>query len=188
MVKNLKGALHSFTILPKSYLRKKFLSMKLYPVFAILIVCFVFSCLNSDDEPIVNNFDPLEQWNQENDAFQDYFAQNNLNPQFDSLQGFYFTIDSVGVGNNPNINSIVTVRYKGYLLDGTVFDETMGSDSVAFSLTRVIRGWQLGIPKYQKGGKGTLFLPSFLAYGTQGSGPIPPNTPLIFDVELLDFQ
>ncbi len=79
------------------------------------------------------------------------------------------------------------VKYKGYLTDGTVFDQTTGSLSATFSLSGLIEGWQEGIPLLKKGGKGTFFLPSALGYGPSGAGSIPPNTVLIFEIELLDF-
>jgi FKBP-type peptidyl-prolyl cis-trans isomerase FkpA len=50
----------------------------------------------------------------------------------------------------------------------------------------VIRGWQLGIPEFKTGGFGKLIIPSSLAYGPSGSGSIPPNAVLVFDVELIE--
>ena len=80
------------------------------------------------------------------------------------------------------------MRYKGYLLDGTVFDETPGSDARTFFLYQVIRGWQIAIPLLQKNGKGTFFIPSGLAYGPFERPGIPANSVLIFETELVNFQ
>ena len=104
--------------------------------------------------------------------------------KLDSLtSGLYYLIETPGTGSNPPPTAQVTVNYKGYFSDENVFD---GSTST-FPLQNVIAGWQLGIPLLKKGGKGKLFIPSRLAYGSKGSGKIPPNKLTIFDVELIDF-
>jgi FKBP-type peptidyl-prolyl cis-trans isomerase FkpA len=102
-------------------------------------------------------------------------------------EGVYYRIDSAGVGGNPTLSNNVTVRYKGSLLDDTVF-ETSKVAGVTFPLSGVIKGWQLGIPKFKKGGGGKLIIPSSLAYGSSGQGSIPGDAPLVFDVTLLDFN
>ena len=68
----------------------------------------------------------------------------------------------------------------------TAADPTRREPTI-LSLANVISGWQLGIPEFKKEGKGTLLIPSALAYGSSGRGSIPPNTVLAFDIELLDF-
>ena len=102
--------------------------------------------------------------------------------------GLYYVIEEPGSGNSPNVNSEVQVRYKGYFLDGTVFDQTSGDNTAIFFLYNVIDGWQIGIPLLKKGGKAKLFVPSGLGYGYYGRGDVPGNTVLIFDVELVNFQ
>ncbi len=106
----------------------------------------------------------------------------------DSLpeHGLYYVIDEPGTGANPAAGSQVTVKYKGYNLDNKVFDQS--DNGITFSLTQVIKGWQLGIPLFKKGGKGKLIMPSRLAYYSTGSGTsIPPFAPLVFEVELVNF-
>lgn len=79
----------------------------------------------------------------------------------------------------------VWVRYKGTLLDGTVFDEVKPeADSVRFTLDRVVKGWTEGMKYVGEGGKIKLFVPSELAYGERGPQTIGPNQTLIFDIEL----
>jgi FKBP-type peptidyl-prolyl cis-trans isomerase len=80
------------------------------------------------------------------------------------------------------------VKYKGYLTNNQVFDETVGNNSIEFSLSGLIPGWQIGIPLLQRGGKGVFYLPSALGYGSRYAGTIPPNSVLIFDIELLNFD
>lgn len=102
----------------------------------------------------------------------------------DSLaSGVFYVIDAPGTGSNPASSSTVTVKYKGYTLDGKVFDQ---SDAATFSLNGVIEGWKQGIPLFKKGGKGKLLIPARLAY-FNGSANIPPYSPLVFEVELINF-
>ena len=96
---------------------------------------------------------------------------------------------SEGAGESPTAANTVTVHYTGKLLDGTVFDSSVGGDPISFPLTRVIRGWTEGVQLMKPGGKIELYIPPNLAYGASGSGGrIPPNATLIFEVELISFQ
>lgn len=115
-----------------------------------------------------------------------YLADNNLTAT-STGSGLYYIITKEGSGGHPNLQSSVTVKYKGYRLNGEVFDETTGNETANFFLYQVIQGWQEGIPLMQKGGKATFFIPSELGYGSQRVGSIPPNSVLIFEVELLNF-
>ena len=93
----------------------------------------------------------------------------------------------VGEGDAVQPGERVSVHYTGYLEDGTVFDDSVQrGEPIAFSLERVIQGWQEGIPGMQVGGKRRLIIPPELAYGENPPGGIPPNATLIFDVELLE--
>ncbi len=124
---------------------------------------------------------------------QKYIADNNLTVE-EVAAGLYAVIDAPGTGQNPTINSTVRVAYEGRfielngqnkLVDGAVFDASSES-GIVFPLQNVIAGWQLGIPVFKTGGSGMLLISSALAYGQQGSGSsIPPNTVLVFDVNLL---
>ncbi len=102
--------------------------------------------------------------------------------------GIYHIISVPGNDQHPVLSSKVTVKYKGYFLNGTVFDQTTGAATATFNLSGLIQGWQICIPLLGKGGKGTFFIPSALAYGPYGSGPIPPDTVLAFDIELVTFE
>ena len=68
-----------------------------------------------------------------------------------------------------------------------MFDETEAGERLEIELTRLIPGWQIAIPLLSKGGAGTFYIPSRLGYGPAGSGSIPPNTVLVFEIELIDF-
>ena len=79
-----------------------------------------------------------------------YILDNNLNAE-PTGSGLYYVVNSTGNGDFPNINSIVTVAYKGTLTDGTIFDQS-SSSGATFPLSNVIQGWQEGIPLFSEGG------------------------------------
>lgn len=94
----------------------------------------------------------------------------------------------VGEGASPNATDMVTVHYTGRLLDGTIFDSSlMRGEPATFPLNGVIAGWTEGLQLMREGGKTVFFIPSAIAYGENGTpdGSIPPNAPLIFEVELI---
>jgi len=121
-------------------------------------------------------------------TIQQYIKSHQLNAIAEP-NGLYYVPTSVGSGGYPTINDTVTVNYIGYFTNGSVFDQTtVASGPYTTPLSNVIAGWQEGIPLMQKGGSALLLIPSALAYGTQGAGPIPGNTVLIFNVTLVSFQ
>lgn len=115
---------------------------------------------------------------------QEYLEENNINAQ-KTQSGLYYVINVEGSGITPSWNSYITINYKGYLLDGTVFDSTSTNSPVRMYLQSTIAGWQEGIPKFKPGGEGTLFIPSRLGYGSTAKTKIPANSVLIFDIELI---
>ncbi len=115
-----------------------------------------------------------------------YVSDNKLDAKV-TASGLHYVITNPGSLVQPNSNSKVTVKYKGYLTNGTVFDET-NNGGATFSLNSVIAGWQEGIPLFKKGGKGILLIPSALGYGSKATGSIPANSVLIFDIDLLDVK
>ena len=97
--------------------------------------------------------------------------------------GMYYTINAAGSGATPTICSTVSVKYKGQLTNGTIFDQS--STPVSFNLGGLIEAWKKGIPMIKPGGKVTLYCPPSLAYGSQAVGTIPANSILVFEVELV---
>jgi FKBP-type peptidyl-prolyl cis-trans isomerase len=96
----------------------------------------------------------------------------------------------VGTGAEAKPHQTVTVHYTGWLTNGKKFDSSVDrGQPISFSLDQVIKGWGEGVPGMKIGGKRQLKIPSDLAYGPQGHPPvIPPNSTLIFDIELLGLQ
>lgn len=113
-----------------------------------------------------------------------YIEDNNITNALKTDSGLYYVINKEGTGTQPESNSNVTVAYKGYFLDNTVFDES-DSDGFSFGLNQVIAGWTEGIQLFKEGGEGMLLIPYNLGYGTTGSGIIPGGEVLIFDVNLI---
>jgi FKBP-type peptidyl-prolyl cis-trans isomerase len=94
----------------------------------------------------------------------------------------------VGTGTAAANGDTLTVHYIGSFLDGRVFESSYSLGrpyTFRLGAGQVIAGWDQGIPGMRVGGKRRLTIPPSLAYGSQGSGPIPPNTPIRFEVELL---
>jgi FKBP-type peptidyl-prolyl cis-trans isomerase FkpA len=91
-----------------------------------------------------------------------------------------------GSGAQPKATDTVTVHYRGTLADGTEFDSSYKrGEPAAFPLNRVVPCWTQGLQKMKVGGKAKLVCPPATAYGDRGAGPIPPNSTLTFEVELL---
>lgn len=104
--------------------------------------------------------------------------------------GLQYKVLHKGEGTeHPTKASTVTVHYHGTLINGTVFDSSVErGEPISFKLNQVIKGWQEGLTYMAPGDKVRLFIPSPLAYGKSGTGPIPPASALIFDVELLEIK
>ncbi len=96
----------------------------------------------------------------------------------------------VGTGAEAVVGRTVRVTYSGYLISGSRFDSNVGGSPFSFVLGggQVIAGWDQGVVGMKVGGKRRLVIGSSLGYGRQGSGPIPANATLVFDVEVLNVQ
>lgn len=126
--------------------------------------------------------------NEKDDAvLKKYISDHQLNAIAEP-NGLYYVETQTGTGGSPTVSSTVWVNYTGYYTNGTIFDQSVSGTPVRLSLSGTIPGWQEGIPLMKKGGKAKLLVPSLLGYGAYGSGSIPGNTCLIFDVELVNFQ
>jgi FKBP-type peptidyl-prolyl cis-trans isomerase FklB len=103
--------------------------------------------------------------------------------------GLQYSVITAGTGLKPSASDVVSVHYRGTLIDGTEFDSSYKRGQPAeFPVGGVIRGWTEALQKMPVGSKWKLFIPSELAYGEQGRPSIPPNSVLIFEVELLSIQ
>ena len=108
--------------------------------------------------------------------------------QMTRLDGGLYIQDLIeGTGAEARVGDIAVVYYSGYLPDGTLFDRNVTGSGFPFQIgqNRVILGWERGVPGMKVGGTRKLVIPAALGYGSRGQGPIPPNSVLVFDVELL---
>jgi FKBP-type peptidyl-prolyl cis-trans isomerase FkpA len=145
---------------------------------SVIILCST-GCLNSGDckDKTIQS---------EDQAMRDYASANAMIVAHHS-SGMYYQILNPGSGATPTSSSQISVKYTGKLTNGTIFDQKLTATSL-YPLAGFIPGWQLGLPLIQKGGTIRLIIPSSLAYGCKDSGPIPGNSILFFEIELVDVQ
>lgn len=128
-----------------------------------------------------------------------YIADSSFTNVQRSPAGVYVVTKTPGTGALAQPGQSLTTLYKGYTLPNTVLFDASPTNSTTgvrtpYSFTlgtgNVIQGWHQGFALMRKGEKAILLIPSYLGYGTQGAGNgiIPPNTPLRFDVELVDVK
>jgi len=119
-----------------------------------------------------------------------FLSKNKSNAGVITLpDGLQYTVLAEGTGAMPAANDVVSVNYRGTLLDGTEFDSSYKRGQPAqFPVNGVIKGWTEALQLMKTGSKWKLFIPSDLAYGENGQRGIPPNSVLVFEVELLSVQ
>jgi FKBP-type peptidyl-prolyl cis-trans isomerase FkpA len=107
-----------------------------------------------------------------------------------SASGLYYRDMDPGSGPVVAPGQQVSVFYTGWLANGQQFDSNAGGSPFSFRLgaRRVIDGWDQGVAGMRVGGKRQLIIPAALGYGAAGSGPIPPNAILVFNVEVISAQ
>lgn len=89
-------------------------------------------------------------------------------------------------GKTPSLNSVVSVHYKGTLINGREFDNSWKRKyPEAFRLNQLVKGWQIALQQMQVGDHWVIYIPYAVGYGTRTSGPIPAFSTLIFEVQLL---
>ena len=119
-----------------------------------------------------------------------FLAENSKKPGVvTTASGLQYQIITQGTGPKPKATDRVSVHYVGTLLDGTEFDSSFKRNEPAqFVLESVVPGWSEALQLMPKGSKFKLWVPSKLGYGEAGTpgGPIPPNSALVFEIELLD--
>ncbi|MBO4870760.1 MAG: FKBP-type peptidyl-prolyl cis-trans isomerase [Muribaculaceae bacterium] len=138
---------------------------------------------------VTDFFTKLEQAGAENNERAGReFLENNAKQEgiHVTASGLQYQIVKEGTGAKPGPNDVVTVHYTGRLIDGTVFDSSVErGEPATFAVGQVIPGWVEGLQLMNEGAAWRLFIPSELAYGKHGTGPIQPGSTLIFDVQLI---
>lgn len=119
------------------------------------------------------------------EEIKNYLLQHNITATLHE-SGLYYNIISEGTGKSIDKCSEVTVNYTGKLANNSVFD---GTNDMTFGLSNLINGWRLGLPLIKEGGKIILYIPAYLAYGSDGVPPsIPGNAMTIFEIEVIKVQ
>lgn len=120
-------------------------------------------------------------------ASTDFMETNKSKPGIQTTaSGLQYEIISSGSGAKPAPSNTVEVHYHGTLVDGTVFDSSVQrGETIEFPVTRVIPGWVEALQLMSVGDKWRLFIPPSLGYGANAAGKIPPNSALIFEVDLI---
>lgn len=121
------------------------------------------------------------------DENKEHLVKNAEREEVTQLEsGLQYEVLKEGTGETPTAQDRVECHYTGTLIDGTVFDSTQDGESAPFPVNRVIPGWTEALQLMKVGGKWKLHIPSELAYGQEGNGPIPPHSTLIFEIELVN--
>jgi FKBP-type peptidyl-prolyl cis-trans isomerase len=116
-----------------------------------------------------------------------FLAENKKKPGVKTLaSGLQYKVITEGKGKKPKPTDTVKTNYKGTLISGKEFDKS--EEPVSFPVTGVIDGWTEALQLMPVGSKWQLFIPANLAYKEGGQGPIPPNSTLIFEIELLGIE
>jgi FKBP-type peptidyl-prolyl cis-trans isomerase FkpA len=167
---------------------------KLVLLLAIVIpIAFISTgCLENSDDDYQNQLEEYqkqvnEQFGKDTLIIQQYLADHQLIAQKHKESGIYYIISEPGEEIHPNDYSVITVSYKGYLTNDTIFDQTEEDKTYTANLYTLISGWRIGIPLIGTGGKITLYLPSYYGYGSKVNGSIPANSVLIFEIGLISF-
>lgn len=127
----------------------------------------------------------------ENKRLGEMFLEQNAKQEgvVTTASGLQYLVVKEGTGARPGENDAVTVHYTGRLIDGTVFDSSVErGEPATFGLKQVIAGWTEGLQLMREGAAYRFFIPSHLAYGSHGTGPIQPHSTLVFDVQLLKVE
>jgi len=154
---------------------KNYRMMKFFSIVAACMLLFA-SCSKKSS-----------QADTDDQIIQSYLTSRSLTATKDA-SGLYYMTTLAGTGVSPTAASTVEVKYKGYLVNGTVFDQTATGKTASFPLSGLIKGWEIGIPLMKVGGKATFLIPSALGYGSSAVGTIPANSVLIFEIELVSVK
>ncbi|WP_276497649.1 FKBP-type peptidyl-prolyl cis-trans isomerase [Pontibacter litorisediminis] len=148
----------------------------------LLFITLGFAACKKDNTP---------QREKDDKQIQQYFQANGIDPATvtKTSSGLYYQQQQAGTGDKVFPGDSVVVHYTGTFLNGTKFDSSVDRGKpfeFKVGVGGVIPGWDEGLPYMREGEKARLFIPSHLGYGRMGGGSVPPNSPLIFEIEVLE--
>jgi FKBP-type peptidyl-prolyl cis-trans isomerase FkpA len=163
-------------------------------MFSFFLAAIVSGCMKNNDSIVVN---PYEKEAVLMKAWLDSMVANGKNIDTTST-GIFYIREKAGSGPTVKAEDVVKVKYTGKFLDGTIFDASAWHyedekmiylhKAPSDSKKTMIQGWEEGIEVLSKGGKAEFLIPSIKGYGSAGKGNIPPHTPLIFVIEVVDIK
>ncbi len=170
--------------------------MRHIPFIFIACLCFTIACSSggnkseTDQQETADQQDRSPQMKEDINKIKEYLNNNNIDAS-QAPSGLFYTKENEGTGAAVTKGKKVKVHYTGKLMaNGKKFDSSRDrGEPIEFEVGKgqVIQGWEKGLTHFKKGGKGTLYIPSPLAYGSKGAGDmIPADAILIFDVEVVD--
>ncbi|MDH5609861.1 MAG: FKBP-type peptidyl-prolyl cis-trans isomerase [Cyclobacteriaceae bacterium] len=159
------------------------------PYLRIIVPFFLlvtFGFLSGCKDPVVY-LSPVEQFEKDLTIIDDYLAKKGITPSIEPNSEIRYVIHNPGTGANPTATDKVNVTYKGQLIPSDeIFDQN--TSGISFNLNNLITAWQITIPLLKEGGSMTIYAPSYYCYGPSGSGKIPANACLTFDIGLIQIQ
>lgn len=167
--------------------------MKLDLVKKLLLVAvigvFVASCMNEGEDYV-----PPTKAEEESllNEYLDTLSNRGVEVEQTAL-GVYYVIDSIGNGTYPVDGDTCVVKYIGTFIDGSAFDASAwhseeGTFTFVLGVDQMIAGWTDGVKQIDEEGTGYLIIPSEHGYGSTGNSTIPPNTTLVFGIEVVEIK
>lgn len=130
----------------------------------------------------------LSKTEQESELLDSYLKNANITIE-PTNTGLYYLEEKEGIGKTPKPGDTLVVNYIGKFINGQIFDTSLKRGKpikFKYGYGSVIKGWEEGLSYMKKSGKAQFIIPSYLAYGEKGYGPVPPYSTLIFEIELVD--
>ncbi|PVY44015.1 FKBP-type peptidyl-prolyl cis-trans isomerase [Pontibacter virosus] len=174
--------------------KKQYLSTWLAKVLFFLVVLVSFSSCKEETNPYYITPEQIEaQKKIDEETIRKYFRANNVDTTkvVRLNSGLYILTKKAGEGDVIKAGQYAEVNYIGRNVSNDVFDSSFRSGkpfSVLVGAGQVIKGWDEGLQQMRKGEEANLYIPSYLGYGMYGSGSIPPNSVLIFEIDVLQVR
>lgn len=162
--------------------------------FFLLMVLFILSSCNKETDETPSIYTPEREAALIKDWLETMVKNNN---DIDTTStGLFYIVSTSGSGPTVHTGDTLTVKYTGYFMDGSIFDASSLHGNGTYTYIhkdtdpkkRMIQGWEEGIEVLSKGSKAIFLFPSDKGYGPYGYGPIPPYSPLIFEIEVVNIK
>jgi len=164
--------------------------MRKYILILSILTLGLASCLKENPQPVIPPpVDPAVQAKIDDDVIKAYLvAHPDIVATKDASSGLYYQIQTEGTGDLITSSNTVTVSYVGTTTKDQTFDSSSNFTTTLTPQTNIIEGWKIGLLKAKKGSKILLILPSALAYGQRGNGPIGSYQVILFTITVKDVR